>query len=439
MEAIEPVDLLAFGPHPDDVELWAGGWMTKLAAAGRRLVIVDLTRGEAGTRGTPASRAAERDAATARLALAGREDLGLPDTGLVVTPDQTEPLVAAIRRWRPRVVLGPGRRGPASRPRRRGGPRRACVLPRHHRACPGGRTSPPPSGCASLLPGAEGANALLRRGRVRRMGRARGAGEVLRLATRSRRERPADQSGARGSSVAWRSAPRTGERRSVPPTESHTAPTAFWPSTIPSTRFASEGDWCCEDRDRLLPDVRRLRRRRNRAGTWAGRPRPRGPPGLLRSPRALRGLRRANPPPRGGGLVLPALPVPTLRPGADLASCGGRGAGRAGPGARALRHPAHDRRPRREGRHRPAAVPRRHHAARHGHHHRGAGSLVSEDHALRHTQERRRHVRLGVSASRDGPRLQGRPAHRSDSELRRPRPVPAGRSSADPHVLLTPW
>lgn len=107
MEAIEPVDLLAFGPHPDDVELWAGGWMTKLAAAGRRLVIVDLTRGEAGTRGTPASRAAERDAATARLALAGREDLGLPDTGLVVTPDQTEPLVAAIRRWRPRVVLGP--------------------------------------------------------------------------------------------------------------------------------------------------------------------------------------------------------------------------------------------------------------------------------------------------------------------------------------------
>lgn len=107
MEAIEPVDLLAFAPHPDDVELWAGGWMVKLAAAGRRLVIVDLTQGEAGTRGSVAQRAAERDAASARLGLVGREDLGLPDTALVVTPANTEPLVAAIRRWRPRVVLGP--------------------------------------------------------------------------------------------------------------------------------------------------------------------------------------------------------------------------------------------------------------------------------------------------------------------------------------------
>ena len=107
MDLPEPVDVLAFGPHPDDVELGAGGLMLTLAASGHRLAVVDLTRGEAGTRGSVASRAAERDAASSAMGLVGREDLGLPDTSLVVSPEMTEPLVAAIRKWRPALVLGP--------------------------------------------------------------------------------------------------------------------------------------------------------------------------------------------------------------------------------------------------------------------------------------------------------------------------------------------
>ena len=53
------LDLLAFGAHPDDVELHVGGTLAKMAAQGYRVGVVDLTRGELGTRGTPAIRARE--------------------------------------------------------------------------------------------------------------------------------------------------------------------------------------------------------------------------------------------------------------------------------------------------------------------------------------------------------------------------------------------
>ncbi|MDA1195395.1 MAG: bacillithiol biosynthesis deacetylase BshB1 [Planctomycetota bacterium] len=105
----EPVDVLAFGPHPDDVELCAGGFMLRCRDAGYRTAIVDFTRGEAGTRGNAAIRARETEAASALLGLAGRENLGLPDAGLEVTHAMTVPVVEAIRRWRPRIVLGPCR------------------------------------------------------------------------------------------------------------------------------------------------------------------------------------------------------------------------------------------------------------------------------------------------------------------------------------------
>ena len=109
MDLPEPVDVLAFAPHPDDVELCAGGLMLKLAAEGRRLAVVDLTRGEASSRGTLATRAEETAAAPARMRLVGRENLELPDTGVEATSAMTEPVTAAIRRWRPRVVLAPCR------------------------------------------------------------------------------------------------------------------------------------------------------------------------------------------------------------------------------------------------------------------------------------------------------------------------------------------
>jgi bacillithiol biosynthesis deacetylase BshB1 len=108
-ELPEPVSVLAFGPHPDDVELCAGGLLLRLAKAGHRLAIVDATRGEAASRGTPEIRARESAAASAILHLAGRENLGLPDAHVVATPAATEGFTAAIRRWRPRIVLSPCR------------------------------------------------------------------------------------------------------------------------------------------------------------------------------------------------------------------------------------------------------------------------------------------------------------------------------------------
>lgn len=109
MDLSDPVDVLAFAPHPDDVELCAGGLMLRLGDEGKRLAVIDLTRGEASSRGTVATRERETAAATRLMRLAGRENLGLPDTGLEVSAAMTEPVTAAIRRWRPKVVLGPSR------------------------------------------------------------------------------------------------------------------------------------------------------------------------------------------------------------------------------------------------------------------------------------------------------------------------------------------
>src|SRR6266480_3117334 len=99
----DPVDVLAFGPHPDDVELCAGGLLLKMRKAGYRCAVVDFTRGEKGSRGTPESRAAETAAASKKLGLVARENLGLPDGGLEETAAMTGPVVAAIRRFRPRL------------------------------------------------------------------------------------------------------------------------------------------------------------------------------------------------------------------------------------------------------------------------------------------------------------------------------------------------
>ena len=70
----EPVDVLAVGAHPDDVELGCGGTLLRLKSLGRRTGVVDLTRGELGTRGTIETRALEARRAAALLGLVeGRE------------------------------------------------------------------------------------------------------------------------------------------------------------------------------------------------------------------------------------------------------------------------------------------------------------------------------------------------------------------------------
>jgi bacillithiol biosynthesis deacetylase BshB1 len=102
---MDAFDLAAVCAHPDDAELVMGGTIARAAAAGRRVAIVDLTRGESGSRGTPETRAAEALEAARILGAAHRESLSLPDAGLQLVPEQKDVLVEALRRLRPRVVL----------------------------------------------------------------------------------------------------------------------------------------------------------------------------------------------------------------------------------------------------------------------------------------------------------------------------------------------
>jgi N-acetylglucosamine malate deacetylase 1 len=102
---VSDFDLAAVCAHPDDAELIMGGTIARETARGRRVALVDLTRGESGSRGTPEARAAEATQAARILGVAHRESLGLPDARLAAVPEQKDVLVAALRRLRPRVVL----------------------------------------------------------------------------------------------------------------------------------------------------------------------------------------------------------------------------------------------------------------------------------------------------------------------------------------------
>jgi len=102
---MDAFDILATGAHPDDVELVMGGTVAREAARGRRVALLDLTRGERGSRGTPETRMEEARAAARVLGAAHRETLALPDAGLQPVPEQRDTILAVVRRLRPRVVL----------------------------------------------------------------------------------------------------------------------------------------------------------------------------------------------------------------------------------------------------------------------------------------------------------------------------------------------
>ena len=105
MPRADSVDVLAIGAHPDDVELFAGGTLLRLAALGYTTGIVDLTRGEAATRGTADERAAEAERAAGVLRLAHRESLDLGDARLDDSERVRSAIVEVLRRLRPRLVL----------------------------------------------------------------------------------------------------------------------------------------------------------------------------------------------------------------------------------------------------------------------------------------------------------------------------------------------
>ena len=100
-----PLDVLALAAHPDDVELSIGGTMCRLHDQGYRTGIVDFTRGELGTRGTPEGRLEEATAAAAVLGVSFRRNLGLPDGEIRSTKDAQVRIVRAVRAARPGIVL----------------------------------------------------------------------------------------------------------------------------------------------------------------------------------------------------------------------------------------------------------------------------------------------------------------------------------------------
>jgi bacillithiol biosynthesis deacetylase BshB1 len=101
------LDLLAIGPHPDDVELTSGGTLLKMAQEGYRTGILDLTQGETGTRGTPETRLRESARAARFLRVKVRRNLGLPDARLETHEEYKKAIAATIRELQPRTVILP--------------------------------------------------------------------------------------------------------------------------------------------------------------------------------------------------------------------------------------------------------------------------------------------------------------------------------------------
>jgi bacillithiol biosynthesis deacetylase BshB1 len=99
------LNILAFAAHPDDVELAASGTMATHLAQGYKAGIVDLTRGELGTRGTAELRAQEAARATEILGIHVRENLGMRDGFFSVDETHSMSVIEAIRAYQPEIVL----------------------------------------------------------------------------------------------------------------------------------------------------------------------------------------------------------------------------------------------------------------------------------------------------------------------------------------------
>lgn len=99
------LDILAIAVHPDDVELGCAGTLMIHAQQGMKVGVVDLTRGELGTRGTPELREQEAQAAAKIMGLEVRENLGLADGFFRNDTMEQMAIIAAIRKYRPEIVL----------------------------------------------------------------------------------------------------------------------------------------------------------------------------------------------------------------------------------------------------------------------------------------------------------------------------------------------
>lgn len=99
------LDILAFGAHPDDVELGCGGTIIKEIKAGKKVGIIDLTRGELGTRGTAELRDKESIEASKKMGVEIRENLGFKDGFFINDELHQIEVIKIIRKYKPKVVL----------------------------------------------------------------------------------------------------------------------------------------------------------------------------------------------------------------------------------------------------------------------------------------------------------------------------------------------
>ncbi len=99
------LDILAFGAHPDDVELGCGGTIAKEVALGKKVGIVDLTRGELGTRGTIATRDQESAEAAAILGVSIRENLNMRDGFFMNDEEHQLVVIRMLRKYQPEIVI----------------------------------------------------------------------------------------------------------------------------------------------------------------------------------------------------------------------------------------------------------------------------------------------------------------------------------------------
>jgi len=105
--AVERVDLLAFGPHPDDIEIGMGGTVAKHAAQGDAVGLCDLTAGEMGSNGTVEERLAEAESARQVLGASWRVNLRLPDRALGASDEHARAIAGLVRHSRPKAVAVP--------------------------------------------------------------------------------------------------------------------------------------------------------------------------------------------------------------------------------------------------------------------------------------------------------------------------------------------
>ncbi len=101
------LDVLIFAAHPDDAELSMGGTIAKLANLGHKVGIIDLTKGELGTRGSAETRKIEAENASHILSVAYRDNLGLKDGSIKFSEEYLKKIIVKIRKHKPKLVFAP--------------------------------------------------------------------------------------------------------------------------------------------------------------------------------------------------------------------------------------------------------------------------------------------------------------------------------------------